>query len=60
MFNMLAVLALIIATVLGTQIITAVTLIFLFREMTQCVYSLYNEVNKKKTEAQAGTGWGDW
>ena len=60
MFNMLAILTLIITAVLGTQIIAAVTLIFLFREMTQCICSLYDEANKKKAETTAGTGWGNW
>ena len=60
MFNMLTILALIIAAILSTQTIATIVLIFLFREMTQCIRSLYNEVNKKKAEVQAGTGWGDW
>ena len=57
---MLLILALIITTILGTQIITTTALIFHFREMTAYVHSLYNEVDKKKTEAEATKGWGNY
>ena len=60
MFNMLAILALIIATVLGTQNIATIALVFLFREMTQCVCTLRDKAEKKKAKAEATKGWGNW
>ena len=60
MFNMLIILSLIITAVLSTQIITAITLVFLFREMTQYICSLHNKVDKKKAKAEAMKGWGNW
>ena len=56
---MLAIFALIIATDLGTQIIAAIALIFLFRKMTQYICHLQDKVDKK-AEAEATKGWGDW
>ena len=59
-FTMLHILALVIVAVLGTQVITALALVFLFREIIQYICSFYDKANCKKAKAEATKGWGNW